>query len=370
MSARLGLSVSRTEVRAALVRGIRVLWQTTAQSVDDALATAPISRLRKPRVAVTLGLAYSQLKPLQGLPATTQTALLNRVVRENAESFFLRMGSRLVTADIERRSDGAIWGAAFDGDVLDAVVTALRRRGLPRVTVIPFAAAVAALPNRPRVVWDDQLGIEISTIEGGQLQSVRRLVGQGEDSNVSIPLGAALSLDRTSFAWRPGRSAARNRTFDRLRVGAAAALLVASVSAAVAAPGVRAQRIAESASRQLAVAQAAQARAARIDADLRRVTAQLEYIDLFRSNRGRMTTLLGALSQALPESTAIVSLRVDSLEGSFVALAPHAADILPELAGLELVQSPRIMGSVTREVQGAARVERATVRFRRPKAAR
>ena len=50
---------------------------------------------------------------------------------------------------------------------------------------------------------------------------------------------------------------------------------------------------------------------------------------------------------------------------SFVAIAPHVADVLPELVSVEEVSGPRIVGSVTREVIGGARVERAAFRFRR-----
>ena len=75
--------------------------------------------------------------------------------------------------------------------------------------------------------------------------------------------------------------------------------------------------------------------------------------------------LLGELSQALPDSTALVSLRLDSLDGTFVALSPHAADMLSELVAVPGIVGPRIVGSVTKEIVGDAQLERATVRFRR-----
>jgi len=52
---------------------------------------------------------------------------------------------------------------------------------------------------------------------------------------------------------------------------------------------------------------------------------------------------------------------------SFTAIAPHIADVLPELASVDGLESPRIVGSVTREVIGGVHVERATFRFRRPR---
>jgi hypothetical protein len=65
-----------------------------------------------------------------------------------------------------------------------------------------------------------------------------------------------------------------------------------------------------------------------------------------------------------------VSLRLDSLEGNLIVLAAHAADVLPQLADLTGAVAPRIMGSVTREVQGGAHVKRAAIRFRRTPVAR
>ena len=75
--------------------------------------------------------------------------------------------------------------------------------------------------------------------------------------------------------------------------------------------------------------------------------------------------LVAQLGQSLPESTAIVSLRVDSVEGSFIAVAPHVTDVLGELGSVDRIQNARIVGGVTREAIAGARVERAALRFLR-----
>jgi len=90
-------------------------------------------------------------------------------------------------------------------------------------------------------------------------------------------------------------------------------------------------------------------------------------VDAVRARRGRITLLLGAFSRVLPESTAIVELRIDSTGGSFTALSPHAADILPQLAGIDGATSARIAGTITRENVAGAQLERATFRFERPR---
>jgi hypothetical protein len=176
---------------------------------------------------------------------------------------------------------------------------------------------------------------------------------------------AALTSPRRSFVWRPIPSSADARTMARVRVGAAAAALVVSVFAALAAPGVRMMLAARTMSHELDRLRTLEIEMGRIDGELRRVSAQLDRIDAFRAARGRFALLLGALSQSLPDSTALVSLRVDTLEASFVALAPHAADILPQIASIDDVAAPRIVGPIGRETIGGVRIERATIRFRR-----
>ena len=45
--------------------------------------------------------------------------------------------------------------------------------------------------------------------------------------------------------------------------------------------------------------------------------------------------------------------------------APRVTDVLPALADAGSIVAPRIVGSVTRELLGTAKLERATFRFRR-----
>jgi len=116
----------------------------------------------------------------------------------------------------------------------------------------------------------------------------------------------------------------------------------------------------------LAALRASQTEVARAQGELRRVATTLDRVERFREQRGKITMLIGAISEALPESTALVTLRLDTLEGNFVALTPHAADILSQLADVPDIVQPKIVGSLTKETMGAVQLERATVRFKRP----
>jgi hypothetical protein len=115
----------------------------------------------------------------------------------------------------------------------------------------------------------------------------------------------------------------------------------------------------------MASLRAIQTETARAQGELHRVGTLIENVSRFRLERGGITLLFSGLARALPDSTAMLSFRVDSVEGSFVALSPHTADIVPRLIDLNRVASPRIVGSITTEAIAGARLERATVRFRR-----
>lgn len=392
MRPRLGISISSDAVRGLLVRSGRVAWHARI-SIEGEPAGAVLERLLsdvpskfagRGAVRVTLGVAHSHVKRLEGLPRTRHPRLLARVVRENADAFFPRLGVRTLVTDVDRRLDGSIWAAALDGALVDEVIGVLRRRRLTTDGVMPFAAAVAHVVRAG--VWcvsDAGIELELSTLPSGAIGACRRgHSGSPAARNAAPPVsalrslgsvapefigayGAAIAPARAPFTWRPARDPVRARALDVARGAAASLLFIAATGAALFARGIHAARITAAATDELSAIRDSQVAAARVDAELRRATTDLDRIRQFDAARGRLTLLLGALSEALPDSTALVSLRVDTLEGSLVALAPRAAAVLPPLFDLTGVIAPRIVGSVTREVQGGARVERASIRFRR-----
>jgi len=408
---RLGILISSDAVRALIVRSGRVVWHaesaigTTEVQIpreacprgsasdrrarDDGpvsaalhrvLSKVPRSRVGRMTVRVAFGLAYSDMKRIEGLPPARQPKLLNRLVSENADAFFLRLGARTFVSEVELRADGSAWASAFDAAVLDEVFGVLRKRRLA-AGVMSFATAAAhAVAPGTWCIRDGGVGLELTTIEGAVIQSVwRRVVASPSEAPAVAALdavganaprflaafGAAIGPSRGVLPWRPAPDPARVRALRRVRLVAASLPLIASTSAALIARGVHADHIAGVAKTELARFRASDSAASTIDAELRRTTAELDRINQFQIARGRVTALLGAISEALPDSTALVSLRVDSLEGNIVALTPHAATVLPALFDVSDVVAPRIVGSVTREVQGTAHVERASIRFRR-----
>jgi hypothetical protein len=137
------------------------------------------------------------------------------------------------------------------------------------------------------------------------------------------------------------------------------------VTAAAVAPGVRASVDASRATRLAERGKAVRVETERVESDLRQVVATLDRVDRFASRRDDIPLLLAELARTLPDSTALLSLRIDSVETSLSVLTPHAADVIVELASAKRVVSPRIVGSVVRDAGARPPLERATIRFRR-----
>ena len=403
MSTRLGISVRRDECAGLILRRGRVRWRRRVgrgsidgvrAAIAELLATAPTRRAHV-RVTVALGASYTQVKRIGGVPSAMRADLASRLVRENVTSFFLRTSPRLVTTGVQRSDDGAAWSAALDAALVEEVIEALHGAGFRPPVFIPepVAASIMLAPGTHHVV-DGDVGMEFTTTNRGALERIRRLRRASDDDggddairewtveSLHEPSAAIRSLGeearhyRAAFAaatcppnhpltWRPPPDPQRVRSLARWRVGVAAVALVLSATAAATAPGIRA---AVDVGRSLRLAERGEAprvEAERIEAELRNVTAALDRVDRFASRRYDIPLVLAELAQAIPDSTALLSLRVDSVETSLSVLTPRAADVIVDLASVERVVSPRIVGSVMRE--GAARtpLERATIRFRR-----
>jgi len=401
MSARLGISITRGECACVLVRRGRVLWRRrvardairgVGPAIAELLATAPT---RRARAIVAVGVSYAQIKRISGVPSTMGADLASRLVRENVTSFFLRSSARLVTSGVQRGRDGATWSAAVDGALVDEVIDALRAAGFrPPVFVPEPVAASIVLPPGTYDVVDGDVVAELTITDRGALERVRRVRrriddgGRGDanrewtaaslrESSAALRLlgeearhhlaafAASTCPPKHPLTWRPPADPRRVRSLARLRLGVAAAALVLCATAAAVAPGARASVDASRANRLAERGEAVRVEAERTERDLRQVTATLDRVDRFASRRDDIPLLLADLALALPDSTALLSLRIDSVETSLSVLTPHAADAIVELGHVKSVVSPRILGSVVRDAGARTPLERATIRFRR-----
>lgn len=77
-----------------------------------------------------------------------------------------------------------------------------------------------------------------------------------------------------------------------------------------------------------------------------------------------MVSLLGRVAQILPESTALLSFRADSVGGNFVLLTTSGTEILPEISRADGLESADLVGNVASQSFGTARLQRMMVRYR------
>ena len=393
MSARLGLSIATDSCAAVLIRRGRVRWHRHAPREPGSPLAATLRTLlearreswRRQSVVVALAASYGQVRRIAGIPPTLSRDVATKLVRENASSFFL-VSSRLATAGIQRTADGWTWSSALDAGLIDEIRDALRQTGITARAFVADAVALAGiLPAGEHRMRDGEIVIEFATLNG-VVTRCRRAHHSGSPGFVSTPpehlpaplrpLGddarfylaafAAASLPvGNPLAWRPPPDPRRRARRRRIETAVASIAFAASIVVASAAPGIRASRDAAVWTRRSALGSAARRESATIETELRRVTGALDRLDRFQAIRADVPRLLGDLALALPDSTALLSLHVDTVEIDFSILTPHAADVIPQLGDLAGIVSPRIVGSVVRDAAARVALERASIRARR-----
>lgn len=79
------------------------------------------------------------------------------------------------------------------------------------------------------------------------------------------------------------------------------------------------------------------------------------------TGRGRATELLTAIARVLPESSAVVSLRLERTSGNLTVVAPRVADAVAQLVKLPAISGARLEGAVVAEDHGGVTLQRATL---------
>ncbi len=380
------LIVRSESLRAVAVdRRRAVVWQATVEhgadveyetSIAKLLSSAPRAIKRRPVVAL-IGASHAQLKTLGNLPASSDMGTLARVVAEAPRRFFAVASAAPITSSVERDDANRLWCAAFDRRVVNGVVAGVNGAHLRLEAVAPLIALVAAGVSDGTVTHVDGDAVAIATVQKNKMTCVERRVGAAESGAgneaaieaAPIDLDAARMVARPApLSWRPPPSGAFGGHGFRFGLIAASSCILTLSAAGASTAGTI--RIGARASRHLASLGDVPTRVAASAAELQRVTSAIDQIERFAVTRRCMTKLLRDISEALPDSTAITTLRVDSLGVFLTALSPHAADIVPALANVDGAVTPQLAGSATRESVAGARLERATFRFRFPQAMR
>lgn len=392
----IGVGVGRDSVRAVALHGGRIVWtveraggtEAVGQTIESALAEAPIPRWPRPRAVVAVGPAYVQTKRLTGLPAIADSSRLGDVVRESPGRFFLKNGVPLATT-CRPSSDGPPWGAAIERPLLDGIANACRVRRVRLAEVVPTVVVLGVddgETSTKRVMWTDgDVRLELS-FDGGELLKAVRVTTPADprgadvssaDLNVLGPDGhrfadalAAARLRRgTVLSWGGPTDAAAARV-PRWRLAAAAMAVLVAGTAWLTAAGVSAQLAERDASQYLTRLADARRDVTYAERELARVTGALNEVNAFDAPRYAITALLADITKALPDESAIVTLNLKRDTGNLVALTPRAATVLASLDPIPGVEGVEIIGPVTREVLAGRTLERVTVRFHLNAAAR
>jgi hypothetical protein len=389
----IGVAVSTGHVRAVMVRGGRVLAASEVQTdtgeslvgtVQDLLRGLPVRRFGRPRVVAALGPADAQVRRITGLPPVGHARTLDRLVRESAGTFFLRNGRPLVISGIRVEAPGVVWAAALDQERVREIEAGCRAAALRLEMAIPSAVALPHALGSDSLIWKDgEVGLEIQAGPARTLASVRRLplraLSRDPEELEPVPFlgelgekalafadayGAAMVPAAEPLVHRPAQAGRAGGSVPVWRTAVAAIAALAALAGALLAPGLRARQAEAAAQAELGTLQEERRAVATAARELERVTAALAEVERFAAGRRSPTLLLAELARTLPEGVALVSLQLDSVSGSLVALSPRASAVLPPLERVSGIASPEIVGPVTREVAAGRQVERVTVRFR------
>jgi hypothetical protein len=260
----------------------------------------------QPSAVVIVGSHASKVKRLRGLPNVTNIRALESVVRENARQFFL-WDVPFVTTSLLRISEDEVIGGAIETSVVESITDAC------------VAAGITLRAIRPES--DERLMVRLQ-----------------RENRASLPV-------------------------SRRRAILAATVCAIALIVAAAAPGLIAQRMARRATREMTVLARAAQRAADVARDEQYAVVTLETVAAFERNRRPATLLLAALTDALPEESAVTMLRSDSSGVDLVVVSPRVAGVLGALDRVAGVVAPEIVGPISREVVGSHEMERASIHF-------
>ncbi len=391
MSVRIGLAVASDSVRVVGVRDGRIVWARESPVDDDLpleraigtlLDTVPKQRWPRPSVCAAIGPAQSQVKCLTGLPPVTDPRVLAKLVQESPGRFFLKNGIPLAMTGVRLAGNGEAWSGALDAPVVRTIADACRRHKTTLRMIVPTVLVLGRSLEDAGVVWrDGDVAAELS-IRNGALAGIRRLP-MGSEHDAAPPIArpalralgndswrfadayaAAMTRDDEPVAARPGRTtAAEEPHIPRWRLIAATVTLTCAILAAMFTPGLAATRAAKRAEKTLGTLAARRSAAVRNEVELRRVTSALEELTAFQMARRSPTVFLAELADALPPTAQIAAVHLDSAGGNIVVLAPQAGDAMAKLERLDGIESPEIIGPVTREFVGQTEKERVTIRF-------
>lgn len=391
MTTRIGLGLTRDEIRAVAVRRGRIVWTgeatreagvPLADSVSALLRSVPAPRFPRPILSAAVGPHASQIKLIGGLPAVSDPAILSALIRENAGSFFRKNGVHLVTQCSTSIQPGEVIAMAIDEPEVLALREVCRTLHWRFGHVAPVPVAVMTSVLNPEFTWTDAgLAIDVTrtgtTITGLRtrridvpetpaltLQAVPLLASLGERGiRFADAFGAATMEKPALAAPLRGPSWDSRGLLRQVRLPAAVLGFGLGILALSPLGGVWATH-------------QAREKSADVSADQRRtilvalgrlewVSRVLQAATRFSNDRVLATPAFSELALTLPDETMLVSLERNERQVDLVALTPNPANVLAALERLPHVHSVELVGPVRREGYSGRELQRVTVRFTR-----
>ncbi|HEX9611939.1 MAG TPA: PilN domain-containing protein [Gemmatimonadales bacterium] len=386
---RLGISVSRTMLRAVGVARGRVVWAAQRPRDDgdplaDALLALAAERPRGARTArVALASDCCQVKILTELRGVSP-AQLRRAVALRPARWFLQNGGPLVTAGAPLAHRRLVIAAA-ESALLCEIGEGVAAAGLRLDGIVPATLGMAALlPGGVHARYDGT-GTDVLEIARGSLVAARRSAGgtgiaHPEPDVHHVPgladEGAAYFEAYAAAVGRvplrlamPGSGVERQRRTRRMLWWSLTVALVLWLAAGTLL-WLRAGRAATAARASVDAIAPAVDRAVALQRDIGRADELLALVATARLARSHDAALLAVLTKVLPDSVYLLALRrAPTGAVTLVGYAPSAAQVVAWLSTTPGVKDPALQGPVTRERGGGNGRERFVVAFQwRPEA--
>ena len=388
MRTMIGVSIDSAWLRAVGTRGDHVLWTSECprsphrppgDQLTDLLQPRVIRR-RRSRVRVALGPTWAQTKALRDLPPVEDPGILTALVREEAGRFFRCASGGVTVSAVSIDDSRHVWVEAYDLLTVGEVERSCAKLGARLDFITSATRSLAAVAGDAHVLLKDgTLSVEASCI-GGRLAAVRTGHHPGPSADHATgagapPVGSPPGIDSAyAVAWsvtrlksveplcyRPRGHGSRKVTAP-WRIRLAGGAFMATVAVALALPLAIARLQARAAGTELSELDGAWRSTARDERSLKQLEDVLDRIDAYTASRRSPVELLSTLTNAVPPTAAVVSLRVDSSVVDLVVLASRPLDVLNGLEEYTLFEAPRVIGPVTSERSGDRDVERLSIR--------
>ncbi|MCL4213527.1 MAG: hypothetical protein KJZ74_06400 [Gemmatimonadales bacterium] len=331
-ASRLGLAVNGDTVAIVRRERARGPEPTELRREPDESWTALIGRalgrgarrsLRRARLDVVVADSRCVAGPLFGEGVVSEQRDVARRFENDPQAYRIGDAGGLVGGNVWREN-GAWYGVSLSRSLAEALVDACRQRRVELMTVRPAAGGGATL---------DALAAEACFARSG--------------SPAVVDL---LRAERT----------ARRR---RLVVRVAGTLALTGIALAVAVPALLARAELGTLKRELG-----EANATVYSLEMRERGSQGNRADAVRAvlrDRGSALGVIEALSRILPESAAVVSLRVDSTGGTLSVVAVRVAEAISRVTSESRFSNAVLAGAIVREEQEGVVLQRAVLSWRR-----